>query len=58
MCIICRSSAEQAVTGWRSLGEPLRAGAAASLLSLGHILLQLHGVGAGLDEARFVCLSN
>lgn len=49
-----RSTAEQAVTAWRSLEDPLKYGAAASLLSLGHILLQLYSVGAGLDEARFV----
>lgn len=29
---------------------------AASLLSLGHLLLQLHGVSAGIEEARSVCL--
>lgn len=47
-----RSAAEQSLTAWRSLGDDGRAGAAASLLSLGHLVLQLHGVGAGIEEAR------
>ncbi|CAM9855220.1 unnamed protein product [Scytosiphon promiscuus] len=46
-----RSAAEQSLTAWRSLGSDGRAGAAASLLSLGHLILQLHGVGAGIEEA-------
>lgn len=52
-----RSAAEQSLTAWRSLGDAGRAGAAASLLSLGHLVLQLHGVGAGIEEARcgFFC---
>lgn len=47
-----RSAAEQSLTAWRSLGDAGRAGAAASLLSLGHLVLQLHGVSAGIEEAR------
>jgi len=47
-----RSAAEQSLTAWRSLGDAGRAGAAASLLSLGHLVLQLHGIGAGMEEAR------
>ncbi|CBJ49219.1 expressed unknown protein [Ectocarpus siliculosus] len=46
-----RLAAEQSLTAWRSLGVAGRVGAAASLLSLGHLLLQLHGVGAGFEEA-------
>ncbi|CAM9780067.1 unnamed protein product [Ectocarpus sp. 4 AP-2014] len=46
-----RSAAEQSLTAWRSLGVAGRVGAAASLLSLGHLLLQLHGVRAGFEEA-------
>eukprot|EP00903_Cladosiphon_okamuranus_P020524 g18841.t1 len=48
---LARSAAEQSLTAWRSLGDAGRAGAAASLLSLGHLVLQLHGVGAGIEEA-------
>eukprot|EP00752_Nemacystus_decipiens_P013903 g12341.t1 len=46
-----RSAAEQSLTAWRSLGYAGREGAAASLLSLGHLVLQLHGVSAGIEEA-------
>lgn len=53
---LSRSAAEQSLTAWRSLGDAGRAGAAASLLSLGHLVLQLHGVGAGIEEARWVRL--
>lgn len=54
---LSRSAAEQSLTAWRSLGDGAgRAGAAASLLSLGHLVLQLHGVGAGIEEARCGCL--
>lgn len=48
-----RSAAERSLTAWRSIGDRGKAGAAASLLSLGHLTLQLHGVGAGLGEARY-----
>ena len=54
---LSRSAAEQSLTAWRSLGDAGRAGAAASLLSLGHLLLQLHGVGAGIEEARCAFLA-
>lgn len=56
MGALSRSAAEQSLTAWRSLGDAGRAGAAASLLSLGHLVLQLHGVGAGIEEARCGCL--
>ncbi|CAM9612394.1 unnamed protein product [Ectocarpus sp. 12 AP-2014] len=46
-----RSAAEQSLTAWRTLGVAGRVGAATSLLSLGHLLLQLYGVGAGFEEA-------
>lgn len=49
-----RSAAELSLTAWRSLGDAGRAGASTSLLSIGHLVLELHGVGGGIEEARFV----
>ncbi|CAM9309703.1 unnamed protein product [Laminaria digitata] len=46
-----RSASELALTSWRSLGDANRAGATTCLLSIGHLVLALHGVGGGIEEA-------
>lgn len=54
LSVFSRSAAELSLTAWRSLGDAGRAGATTSLLSIGHLVLKLHGVGGGIEEARFV----
>eukprot|EP00904_Undaria_pinnatifida_P005497 jgi/Undpi1/2077/HiC_scaffold_12.g05463.m1 len=46
-----RSAAEQSLTAYRGLGDAGKTGATATLLSLGHLVLELHGVGGGIEEA-------